>query len=1016
MSADDFTDGGREGGYTSSGSDSGARNSSDSRSSASSVDSGNERTVSRLGERSGDARVASATAAATASSSDEDCSADGPTFPRSSNTGCARPRGASFGGGPRGTAAAHGVAAVPPAHAYRSPRPRVLVTGGAGFIGSHVARALLRRGDDVVLVDELNDYYSPAVKTNNLRALLDEFGARRVHVHVADICDEQAMKALFDTENVDRVVHLAARAGVRPSMAQPLLYERTNVRGTTTLLQLSAERHMLHFVYASSSSVYGDDAPAGRPFREDHACNNPVSVYAATKKSCELLAASYSNLHKLPCSGLRFFTVYGPSGRPDMAPYLFVDRVARGETLDMFGDGTSERDYTFVDDIVQGVIKVLDHPPGQTLAPPTDPQFAPRHEVYNLGRGMPVRLRDFIATIGRALGTEPRVRQLPRQLGDVERTMADISKARRMVGYEPQFTVEEGIRRTVQWYKQHVQAKQQQQQQEQQQKLKEQQVSEVMPVMGSKIVQVSTAVPRSYTPLQSCLCATRIHNAGSGRVGLSPDVLAHLLSWVPRALACAEWVAIAVDTTGGRRDISDAVRLVLAGELVTAEQRARVAVVEVSPWGAFCPALNALLGHATTLGAATVLYSSLEMQMHPAHVHALHAQLDAERTLVVGARLPGHRFVRGAAEIDGCSTVWNTLALWSRAKLARTGFLPVSDGVPARVERVQDALTGEFTERVVQPAVAAGVEEVACISAQQLLFPGSAEAKLLSMSAAAPSAAACGPSCASALLGQTVAAKKQQQFEQLELEDNEGDDLPMSPRGGEDASVLSSPDGASYSSSCDSSQARSPLCSPGGVSTTSAAESPSNEEDEDDDDVEAEAGAKVTVVHQHGRAWPLSAALYPLTPADASPGVALYDEAPTPPQSGIGQPKRLQKRTVSAPHATAPFAMTCGLARLRSNSNAGGKLSAAAAAAAVAAGTAAVPSAHPSPSLCGLPCGVGAIPSLHWDAEFGGDAARQAAHEHKMRSKIERAAQQLAHLGLRAGTVQHVHCSLGARG
>jgi hypothetical protein len=197
----------------------------------------------------------------------------------------------------------------------RSTRPRVLVTGGAGFIGSHVARALLERGEDLVIVDELNDYYDPALKIDNLRQLVDDYGHSRVHTYVADICDAPAMQKCYELEHYDRIIHLAARAGVRPSLQDPLLYERSNVQGTLTLLELvkNSKGAIKHFVYASSSSVYGDDACV--PFSENDPCNTPVSVYAATKKSCELLATTYAQLYQIPCSGLRFFTVFGPGGQ-----------------------------------------------------------------------------------------------------------------------------------------------------------------------------------------------------------------------------------------------------------------------------------------------------------------------------------------------------------------------------------------------------------------------------------------------------------------------------------------------------------------------------------------------------------------------------------------------------------------------------------------------------------------------------------------------------------------------------
>ena len=849
--------------------------------------------------------------------------------------------------------------APPAAHSHRSSRPRVLVTGAAGFIGSHVARALLARGEDIAIVDELNDYYDPRLKVANLTSLLQDYGQRRVHIYVGDICNQELMESVFATEKPDRVIHLAARAGVRPSIADPLLYEQSNVRGTLVLLKLAAAHKIAHFVYASSSSVYGDDTPA--PFREDHACNLPVSPYAATKKSCELLASTYAHLHDLPCSGLRFFTVFGENGRRDMAPYIFIDRIARGQSLDMFGDGSSRRDYTFVSDIVQGVVKVMDHPPGKTLdviaaeaaaaAVPADATVThPKrllHEIYNLGVGSPITLRDFISTISTALGRPALIRQLPRQPGDVEATFADISRARTMVGYEPQFSVQEGVKRTVEWYLREVAPRQ------------PETSASSNPEAQAKVAAPSTAVQPTtavaFPPLSSCLCATRIHNAsrtGGSNPGLSPDVLAHLLSWIPRALAAAEFVAIAVDTTDGAMALAQAVETVLRGCL-DATQRARVHVVCVSPWNAFCPALNALLAKAVALGCESILYSSLEMAMHPAHCRALARELDAS-TLVVGARLSGHRFVRGTAVIDGCSTVWNTLALWSCARLARTGFLLVSDGLPEKSQSITtpDGLT---IKRVISPAVASGVEEVACVSMQQLLYPDSSQAKLLSMT---------------------------------------------------------SPDDVAGSSACSiasvaAASASAAAATAAAIATTSAGDTETSEDAEGEEEDEDEEGVAHHPRLSAGSIHGTRSAEARRAPVASSSSQQLYDDVATPgSNSGVGMMRCT--RTVSAPHAVvSATGHSSGLSARKNSSQV-----AVVAAAAVTPPQQLKKDCAVSSSAASSSCSSSRIPSLHWDADFGGDVLRQAAHDRKMRSKVERAAQQLEHLQLKPGVVQHIHCVL----
>lgn len=316
-----------------------------------------------------------------------------------------------------------------------STRNVVLVTGGAGFIGSSVAESLLQRGDIVVVVDELNDYYNPNQKRENIQSLLDQFRERCIF-YEADICDNVVMTNVFTTHQPNLVCHLAARAGVRPSIEEPFLYLHSNIEGTLRLLELSKDFNVSNFVYASSSSVYGGSEE--ELFTESQNVDRPVSPYAATKKACELLAYTYSHLYKINTSGLRFFTVYGPRGRPDMAPFKFIDRIARGLPIDQYGDGSTSRDYTYIDDIVDGVVAALDTPRP--------------YEIYNLGNGNPVLLKCFIETIERLLGKQAKIRVLPEQPGDVPRTCADIIKSKTILNYTPKVSIEEGLERTVNWY------------------------------------------------------------------------------------------------------------------------------------------------------------------------------------------------------------------------------------------------------------------------------------------------------------------------------------------------------------------------------------------------------------------------------------------------------------------------------------------------------------------------------------------------------------------------------------
>jgi UDP-glucuronate 4-epimerase len=309
---------------------------------------------------------------------------------------------------------------------------RVLVTGGAGFIGSHLSECLLRRGDEVVVLDNFNDFYDPAIKRKNAAALV-EAGARVVE---GDFRDAELVEQLFEEGRFDGVVHLGAMAGVRPSLLDPLHYEDVNVRGTLVLLEAIRRRGGIRFVFASSSSVYGANEDV--PFREDDDIHNPVSPYAATKRAGELMCFTYHHLYGIPTTCLRFFTVYGPRQRPEMAIHKFVRMTLRGEPIPFFGDGSTRRDYTYIDDIVDGVVRSLDRCEG--------------YEIYNLGESQTTSLAELVEVIGEACGKAPIIDRQPMQPGDVVVTYADVSKARERLGYSPSTLIPEGVRRFVAWY------------------------------------------------------------------------------------------------------------------------------------------------------------------------------------------------------------------------------------------------------------------------------------------------------------------------------------------------------------------------------------------------------------------------------------------------------------------------------------------------------------------------------------------------------------------------------------
>jgi len=329
---------------------------------------------------------------------------------------------------------------------------RVLVTGAAGFIGMHVARRLLDAGAEVVGVDDLNAYYDPALKRARLATLEGShgFSFRRL-----DVADRPAMAALFDAHRFERVVHLAAQAGVRHSLKDPHAYVDANLVGFVNLLEGCRHGGVGHLVYASSSSVYGGNRRL--PFSERDPVDHPSNLYAATKKANELMAHAYAHLFGLPATGLRFFTVYGPWGRPDMAAFLFVDAILAGRPIDLFNHGDMRRDFTYVDDVVEGVVRVLDHPPA---AGPDDDALesdrsssAASHRVFNIGNSEPVPLLEFVAAIEAALGCRADTRLLPMQDGDLPATFADTSALEALTGFRPHTPVREGVRRFVDWYR-----------------------------------------------------------------------------------------------------------------------------------------------------------------------------------------------------------------------------------------------------------------------------------------------------------------------------------------------------------------------------------------------------------------------------------------------------------------------------------------------------------------------------------------------------------------------------------
>jgi len=311
---------------------------------------------------------------------------------------------------------------------------KILVTGGAGFIGSHLSETLLKQGQEVICLDSFNDYYDPRVKRNNISLLQEQSKYTLVE---GDILNLDLLHHIFADYNFDVVVHLAARAGVRPSIQEPLLYQQVNVEGTTNLLEMAKEFQTQKFIFGSSSSVYGENKKV--PFSENDPVDHPISPYASTKKACELICYTYHHLYNIPTTCLRFFTVYGPRQRPDMAIHKFTKAIDAGEQITMFGDGGSRRDYTYIADIIEGICKSI--------------EFCSDYHIYNLGESKTIELRELIQLIAKCLDEEPKIEKLAMQPGDVPITFADITKAKNEISYHPKVNIEQGITKFVDWFK-----------------------------------------------------------------------------------------------------------------------------------------------------------------------------------------------------------------------------------------------------------------------------------------------------------------------------------------------------------------------------------------------------------------------------------------------------------------------------------------------------------------------------------------------------------------------------------
>jgi len=326
---------------------------------------------------------------------------------------------------------------------------KLLVTGAAGFIGMHSCKRLLERGHEVFGIDNLNAYYDPALKRARLEQLrpLPGFAFAKL-----DIADEPAIAGVFESQRFDAVLHLAAQAGVRYSLENPMAYVSSNVAGFLNVLEGVRKSKVAHLCYASSSSVYG--ANSEMPFREEHRVDRPLSMYAVTKRANEQMAHSYGEMYGLPCTGLRFFTVYGPWGRPDMAYFSFTRAILEGRPIRVFNQGDMLRDFTYVDDVVDAVAAIVERPHPCARGGPPLPS-SPRARLFNIGHGSPVKLMDFVRAIERALGIQARIELAPMQQGDVQATFASTDKLRAEIGYAPSTTLETGVARFISWYRSH---------------------------------------------------------------------------------------------------------------------------------------------------------------------------------------------------------------------------------------------------------------------------------------------------------------------------------------------------------------------------------------------------------------------------------------------------------------------------------------------------------------------------------------------------------------------------------
>lgn len=332
---------------------------------------------------------------------------------------------------------------------------KILITGAAGFIGYHLSCALLARGDEVVGIDNLNAYYDVNLKLDRLKQLESTSGCENFTFIKQDLSDQAGIDTIFDQHTFDRVCHLGAQAGVRYSIENPRAYIDSNIVGFMNILENCRHHAIPHLSYASSSSVYG--ANKVQPFSEQHNVDHPVSLYAATKKSNELMAHTYSSLYKLPTTGLRFFTVYGPWGRPDMAPILFAKGICEDQAIQVFNHGDMSRDFTYIDDIVEGIVRVTDNIPQENKqwsaeAPDPSSSYAP-YNIYNIGNNAPVKLMDFIETMEKAFNKKAIKKMRPIQAGDVPSTYADVSALIRDTGFKPETSLSEGINKFVKWYK-----------------------------------------------------------------------------------------------------------------------------------------------------------------------------------------------------------------------------------------------------------------------------------------------------------------------------------------------------------------------------------------------------------------------------------------------------------------------------------------------------------------------------------------------------------------------------------